>query len=74
MNSLFFNQIITGLGLGLLLPSVFEEIYHTNPKIIASLLKCIVPTATGENTEEEKKKVVEGMHKWLEDCGVKGKK
>lgn len=63
-------QVTHGHGLGILLPAVLREIYPVTSHILADLYAPIVPGLTGEGTEEETKKIVDGVKAWLKGVTI----
>lgn len=62
------SDITHGLGLGILLPAVIEQIYPAVPEVLADILSPIVDGLNGVPAETEK--AVCGVRKWLYSVGV----
>lgn len=57
-----------GLGLGVILPAVVEQIYPTVSMILADILSPIVPDLKG--TSDEASIAAKGVEKWLNSVGM----
>jgi alcohol dehydrogenase class IV len=62
-------ELAHGLGLGIILPAVVEQIYPAKAKILADILAPIVPGLTG--SPDEAAKVCQELKKWLTKAGIK---
>lgn len=58
-----------GLGLGILLPAVVQQIYPAKAAILADILAPLVPGLTGSPDEADK--AYQGLKQWLKELGAK---
>lgn len=63
-------ELTHGLGLGILLPAVVQQIYPAKSEILADILAPLVPGLTG--APEEAAKAYDGLKKWLKEVGISG--
>jgi alcohol dehydrogenase class IV len=63
-------DVIHGLGVAILLPSVIRQIYPAKSKVLAGILSPIVPGLHGSADETEIEKAIAGVKKWLQGVGV----
>ncbi len=63
-------ELTHGLGLGILLPAVVQQIYPAKAEILADILAPIVPGLTG--APDEAAKAYDGLKKWLQEVGISG--
>ncbi|WP_312561193.1 iron-containing alcohol dehydrogenase [Anaerospora sp.] len=63
-------ELTHGLGLGILLPAVVQQIYPAKSEILADILAPIVPGLTG--APDEAAKAYDGLKKWLQEVGISG--
>lgn len=63
-------ELTHGLGLGILLPAVVQQIYPARAQVLADILAPLVPGLTGDPGEAAK--AYDGLKKWLQEVGING--
>lgn len=63
-------ELTHGLGLGILLPAVVQQIYPARAQVLADILAPLVPGLTGDPGEAAR--AYDGLKKWLQEVGING--